>query len=274
MALSQVHFEPYVHLAGLGHDRALIAWGGFFFQHTGAGFRLMDDEELEREFSRTESIGERSEPYGRAEVRLVDSSGRLVAHRETVSANHVWIEGLEPDTEYQYEIRVDGRPWLEGERHDWIHGGGGASLQPSGRQYRCRFRTHPPLDAAVPLTFAVLGDFGIGIFSDREDSRRQLAIARALERAVDERGVRLVLTTGDNIYLSHDAGEATGDEDDDWFYSFYQPYRYVIDSLPFYPAVGNHDGSETESSDDRSQLDDNYFLTQRFSEDAMRRAPP
>ena len=268
MPLPQLHFEPYVHLAGVGHDRALLCWGGFFFRRVGDELRLMDDEELEAApICRTESIGEHSEPYGRADVQLLDSGGRVVADAATNSTNHVWVEGLQPDTVYDYQIHVDGRPWLDGERYDWIRDGGHASLRPSGRQYRCRFRTHPAPDAAVPFAFAVLGDFGIGIFTDHEDARRQLAIARALERAVTAEDVRFVLTTGDNIYLSHEAGEATGAEDDDWFYSFYQPYRYVLDRVPFYPAVGNHDGAETENSDDRSQLDDNYFLRQRFSEE-------
>jgi hypothetical protein len=26
----KVHFEEFLHLAGLGHDKALIAWGGFY----------------------------------------------------------------------------------------------------------------------------------------------------------------------------------------------------------------------------------------------------
>ena len=94
-------------------------------------------------------------------------------------------------------------------------------------------------------------------------------MAEALERAVGARGVRLLLTTGDNIY----AGQsllgipfgATGDEDDDWFFTFYQPYRYVINRIPVYPAVGNHDTGETESSDDRQQLIDNFFLNERFT---------
>ena len=269
MASRRLHFEPYVHLAGLGRDRALISWGGFFFRRDGDDLRLIDDEELETEgLGRTESIGERSEPYGHATVELRDDSGRVVAQGESATANHVWMEGLAPDTEYHYEIRVDGRPWLEGERYDWVRDGGRATLSRSGRQYRCRFRTHPREGAEEPLSFAVLGDFGIGIFSDREDARRQLAIARALERVCDTHDVRLVLTTGDNIYLSDAGGdEATGAEDDDWFYSFYQPYRYVLDRVPFYPSIGNHDGGETENSDDRGQLDDNYFLRQRFNEE-------
>jgi tartrate-resistant acid phosphatase type 5 len=262
-----LHFEPYVHLAGLTHDCALISWGGFFFSHEGQRqYKLLDDEEFEDAgLGRTESIGERSEPYGRAEVRAFDEHGHVAARAETTSANHVWLEGLEPNTAYRYEILVDGRDWLAGERYDWIGPRGQRRLQPSGRKYSCRFRTHPAADDFVPLAFAVLGDFGIGIFSDYDDSLRQLHVADALAHAVSSHDVRLVLTTGDNIYLSHEDEHATGAEDDDWFFSFYQPYRYVLDRVPFYPAVGNHDGAETENSDDRSQLDDNYFLRQRFT---------
>lgn len=57
-------------------------------------------------------------------------------------------------------------------------------------------------------------------------------------------------------------------EDDDWFFTFYQPYRYLLDHIPVYPSVGNHDSSDKEQSDDRSQLSDNFFLDQRFVEEA------
>ena len=94
-------------------------------------------------------------------------------------------------------------------------------------------------------------------------------MAAALTRAVTDADVRLVLTTGDNIYagktiLGIPIG-ATGDEDDDWFFTFYQPYRYIINRVPFYPCVGNHDSGEIEfENDDRQQLMDNFFLRQRF----------
>jgi 3',5'-cyclic AMP phosphodiesterase CpdA len=66
---------------------------------------------------------------------------------------------------------------------------------------------------------------------------------------------------------------ATGDEDDDWFFTFYQPYRYVLNRIPFYPSVGNHDGNETEVNDDRDQLMDNFFLAERLQgEEAAGRA--
>jgi tartrate-resistant acid phosphatase type 5 len=102
-------------------------------------------------------------------------------------------------------------------------------------------------------------------------------VAGALDRAIDVRGVRLIITTGDNIYagktfLGLPVG-ATGDEDDDWFFTFYQPYRYIINRIPVYPSVGNHDSSESEASDDREQLIDNFYLAERFSgEEAAGRA--
>jgi hypothetical protein len=78
----------------------------------------------------------------------------------------------------------------------------------------------------------------------------------------------LILTTGDNIYAGVDIlniplGE-TGDEDDDWFFTYYQPYRYLLNRIPVYPCVGNHDAGETEVNDDRVQLADNFFLAERF----------
>jgi len=82
-----------------------------------------------------------------------------------------------------------------------------------------------------------------------------------------------MLTTGDNIY----AGKTflglpiknTGDEDDDWFFTYYQPYRYVINRVPVYPTVGNHDDDETEKSDDRDQMMDNFYLIERMSTEEL-----
>lgn len=269
------HFEPYVHLAGLAHDRALISWGGFFFgpesqrpaksKRPDGNSSLMDDDELAGlQQPRKDSIGERSRSYGQAVVRVRSLDGRVVATATADGVNHAWLEGLEPDTEYRYEIEVEGRNWIEGHRFDWSREGGQPGLRRSIREYTCRFRTHPAPGTRAPLTFAVVGDFGIGIAADNDDARRQEALARGLARAVDEYDIRLVLTTGDNIYLPDGDDDASGDEDDDWFFSFYQPYRYILDRVPFYPAVGNHDASDTERSDDRDQLDDNFFLTQRF----------
>ena len=107
--------------------------------------------------------------------------------------------------------------------------------------------------------------------------RRQREVAAALEAAVAREGVRLILTTGDNIYagrtlLGVPVG-ATGDEDDDWFFTFYQPYRYVLNRIPVYPSIGNHDGNETEVNDDRDQIMDNFFLAERLVGEEAAGAP-
>jgi hypothetical protein len=261
-----VHFEPFLHLAGLGHDKALICWGGFYFRRGDSPYgewRIVDDEELATvaPTPRTETIGAGSEPFGHATVE-VERDGRVVARATTEEHNHVWVTGLEPDSEYRYRVLVDGLPWGEGELHDWSVER--RTLVRAGGRYDNRFRTFPSIEAPLPVTFAVLGDFGVGIVDGRPDGARQLLLARALRRAVDRHAVRLVLTTGDNIYLGHQDSAGTGNEDDEWYSSFYEPYRYVLNRVPFFPTVGNHDAADSESSDDRDQLADNLFLDHRF----------
>ena len=63
--------------------------------------------------------------------------------------------------------------------------------------------------------------------------------------AVEQYNVRFVLTTGDNVYAGRrimgvPIGDH-GDEDDDWFFTFFQPYRYMVNRVPVYPCIGNHD---------------------------------
>ena len=65
----------------------------------------------------------------------------------------------------------------------------------------------------------------------------------------------------------------TGDEDDDWFFTYFQPYRYIINRIPVYPSIGNHDADETEERDDRAQVEDNFYLRERIlGEEAAGRA--
>lgn len=263
----ETHLEPFLHLAGLGDDEALLAWGGFYFRRDDGGgpWRLVDDDDLPPERTRdgkTDSIGAAAPPYGAALVEVA-RDGEPVARVEADERTWAWVRGLEPDTEYTYRVLVDGDEWAAGERWDWDLERG--TLAPSGRRYENRFRTFPPRDARPPAAFAVIGDFGIGILHGDANSHRQLRVAQALERAVDDGDVRFVVTVGDNIYLGEeDTVAGSGDEDDDWYSSFYAPYRYVLNRVPFFPCVGNHDTADTEKSDDRDQLDDNYFLDHRF----------
>jgi hypothetical protein len=89
--------------------------------------------------------------------------------------------------------------------------------------------------------------------------------------------VRLIITTGDNIYAQSKLFGipigATGDEDDDWFFTYFQPYRYVINRIPVYPSIGNHDAAESEDCDDRAQVEDNFYVCERLQgEEAAGRA--
>lgn len=276
MARSGVHVEPFLHLVDVTGDRALIAWGAFWFVRTsdGHGWRIVDDQRLAGVAGgRRRCIGAGAEPYGDAQVEVLDAAGDVVARAATADRCWVWVEGLAPDTEYRYRVLIDGREWGAGERWDWVPDvAGGYSLQPAGRTYDLRFRTAPDPDAHVGLTFAAIGDYGVGICSDSESSRRQRRVAEALEYLVVTGGVRLVLSLGDNVYLGEQGNvdDDSGGEDDDWYSSFYQPYRYVISRVPVFPAVGNHDTTDTEGSDDRAQMEDNFHTAERFHDEDAR----
>jgi tartrate-resistant acid phosphatase type 5 len=301
------HSEPYLQLAGLSHKSALIAWGAFYFRlkkNDPASIReLVDDTDLDRVHPpRHETVGARSESYGPARVRVYRETDAQAAevfdptkegpkpYQEPPVAdvavadgtvNYCWVPGLEPDTNYWYEVRVGNEVWADGVRWDW-DAAKGALLQ-SGSFYRNRFRTLPHPEERTPrLSFAVIGDFGVGV--KKEDKKRhQREIAAALRGTCEAEDVRFLVTTGDNIY-AHGLfrTKSSGDEDDDWFFTFYQPYRYLINRIPVYPCIGNHDARETEGGDegdnpdgmdDRQQLFDNFHLAERLAgEEAAGRA--
>jgi tartrate-resistant acid phosphatase type 5 len=266
--MPEFHAEPYIYLPAITHKSALVAWGAFYFKVRSSGeMKLVAAKDLEHVHPpRRDSIGARSAAYGPAQVEVRDATGRTVAVARTDGANHCWVSGLEPDTQYSYQVRVKDEEWAAGERWDWsperkalVHGG----------RYDNRFRTNPePTSPAASLSFAVIGDFGVGM---RRQSRahRQQQIGDALRLAVDAHDVRFLLTTGDNIYASRTilgvpvGGQ--GDEDNDWFFTFFQPYRYFINRICVFPSIGNHDTGESEDTDDREQVEDNFYIRERIA---------
>ncbi len=276
--MPEFHAEPYVYLAGLSHKSALFAGGAVYFMSRSNGpAKLVDDEDLQWVHPpRCDSIGCRSAPYGPAQVDVYDEAGAVVASAMTNDCNHCAISGLKADTRYTYTVRVKHEIWGEGVRWDWDPAVQG--LVQTGASYRNQFRTLPdprePLSA--PFTFAVIGDFGTGIRKPSTRKKRQREVALALQRAVDTHDVRLILTTGDNIYAAKRFllwTRDSGDEDDDWFFTYFQPYRYAINRVPVCPSIGNHDSRETEECDDREQVLDNFYLRQRLAtEEAAGRA--
>jgi tartrate-resistant acid phosphatase type 5 len=261
--------EPFIHLVELTPESALVAWGAFWFtrEHPDAQWRIVDDQQLREVAGRRRPIGQDAEPYGEATVEVLDRSGAVVAQATTSDRTWVHVHGLRPDTEHRYRVVVDGQEWAAGERWDWAPAErAGYDLRPAGRSYDLRFRTLPTGDEDVPLRFVVLGDYGVGIISDSESSRRQRRVAEAVERMVVDHGARLVVTTGDNVYQGGRGrpDAESGSEDDGWYSSFYQPYRYVLSRVPVYPSVGNHDAGDSEDSDDRQQVCDNFHTASRF----------
>src|SRR5918993_1438855 len=156
--MTDTHFEPFVHLAELGPDRALIAWGGFWFHRDdpAARWQIVDDSKLaELDPGRKESIGARSEPYG-----------------EAWAAGERWDWGPVPR--------------------------GGLDLRPGGRSYDLSFRTFPDPGEHAALEFVVMGDYGVGVAEELECSRRQRRVAEVLDRLVEDGAAPLIVSLGDN----------------------------------------------------------------------------
>ncbi len=279
MSDKKIHCEEYLYLPALSHNAAIIAWGGFFFEIEREDHEeewdLLDDDKLRKRVGRKQSIGESSEAYASRATIFVTKAGTGATKELSVEGqNHVVVRDLEPDTEYTYRVVVREtnhreREWAAAPLHDWIIVNG-EGLMRTGGQYDNRFRTFPAPDTSAPsLSFAVLGDFGRGVRQVSSTPRCQREIAASLEQAVNRHGVRLILTTGDNIYAKTFLGiptSASGDEDDDWFFTYFQPYRYIINRVPVFPAIGNHDEAENEKSVDREQIYDNLYLRTRFQQ--------
>lgn len=224
MDLDDVHFEPFLHLAGMDDDQVLIAWGGFWFVPfpDGRGWRIVDDEELHLiDPDRIDSIGQRSQPYGDALVEVLDAHDEVVATAGTDAHNHVWVRGLQPATWYRYRVTVDGRPWATEHLRTWrrIDGERG-ELVDAQRSYRSTFTTFPEPGEPADLQAVVIGDYGVGIQSTDGLGEGQQRLAGAITRLADQCSVDLVLTVGDNIYHREDeAVGGSGKEDDDWYFS-------------------------------------------------------
>ncbi len=280
--MPEFHAEPYVYLAGLSHKSALIAWGAFYFRARSGG--------RPRSWSTTTTCSGcirraaipsacRSKPYGPAEVEVRDDTGAIVADGDDQRVQPLSdFRTCSPTRATRYTVSVKHEVWASGLRWDWEPAICRA-WRKAAAATRNEFRTlpDPTMPLAAPFTFAVIGDFGTGIRKPSTATKRQREVGQALQRAVDTQNVRLILTTGDNIYAGA-AGSCSwtkdsGDEDDDWFFTFFQPYRYAINRVPVYPSIGNHDTRETEERDDRGQVMDNFYLGERLAtEEAAGRA--
>lgn len=176
------------------------------------------------------TIGRSSPSRGTATVRIHD---RVM----TTQANWIVVGNLQPDTEYPFQVELGGNTIGQGTVRTWP--------------------AH-----ATRLVFFVLGDYGTG-------GRAEYAIARAMwdqfERSnASGNPVRFVLTTGDNIYgdvaTRFFGARHTGADDADWATKFFGPHHQLLEHIPFYPTLGNHDGNESEHRSDLTAYLDNFFF--------------
>jgi tartrate-resistant acid phosphatase type 5 len=198
----------YTYVGDTGPNHVLIAWG----TATGAN-----------------TIGRSSDSHGPAVVKI---DGREIA---VTDQNWTNITGLKPDTDYPYEVSLEGKTIGKSQIRTW------------------------PL-ASDKLRFFVIGDFG-------NASSGQNSVAAAMHREFQRHDaanpVRFILTTGDNFYGTFGfllRYRVTGDEDSEWRSRFFTPYEPLISRIPFYPTLGNHDGNESEGREDLATYLDNFFF--------------
>jgi tartrate-resistant acid phosphatase type 5 len=178
------------------------------------------------------TIGRSSPSFGQATVEI--------AGRHLISVgNSITVGDLAPDHSYKYSVSLRGKMLGQGEVRTWA-----AKSQ--------------------KLTFFVVGDFGNG-------KAPQYNVARAMweefqRRAGTANPVRFLLSLGDNVYgdvrgLSFGYVH-TGASDQDWGSKFFDPYQPLLAAIPFFPALGNHDGNETERHRDLAAILDNFAFPQ------------
>ncbi|MCA1716172.1 MAG: metallophosphoesterase [Actinobacteria bacterium] len=175
------------------------------------------------------SVFARSLVFGVAEPSARDQYVQNVSARSAVIA---WMSE-EPGAGF---VQYGETPELEHEQGDGRIGKRHAvtlfGLRPGSRYYyrvagaqkTASFRTAPE-GPGSGFTFAVVGDSGTG-------SKAQLAVAGLLERMEPD----LILHTGDVVYPKGD--------DADYDPKFFAPYRRIIESVPIFPSLGNHDVDE------------------------------
>jgi len=176
------------------------------------------------------SIGRDSVSHGTATVRI---GGRTIIESQR---NWTVAGGLDPDRTYPYQVRIGNREIGSGEVRSWP--------KTAGR-----------------LAFLVIGDYGTGRGPQYEVAGAMLRVLR--ERQGGDNPVRFVITTGDNIYASRiwfGLRAFSGDWDSHWGSKFFRPYEGLLRSVPFYPALGNHDGDASESHGDLAAYLDNFFF--------------
>ncbi len=209
LALPALAAEPFtVYVGELGARSALLAWG----KKDGRGNR----------------IGRGAAGYGPARVRIGE---------RTADTDRAWarVDGLQPDTEYDWSLEIGGAQAAKGRLRTWA-------------------------ERADRLAYLVIGDYGDGGEGQKRIARQMTQLAE--KRAATPDPIRFVLTTGDNIYapLRGWYPGKSGASDADWWPRFFEPYGGILRRVPFYATLGNHDGNQSERRGDLAAWLDNFFF--------------
>ncbi|MFO0982161.1 MAG: metallophosphoesterase family protein [Planctomycetota bacterium] len=201
--------------------------------------------------------GEHAASLGEQHLFVSDAAGTEVSppmgFAPVANRNVFVVRGLAPGTTYSYRI-------------DWQ----GREVCP--RTPPKQFRTWPDPSLPTPeFAFFAFGDYGLG--GDVE-----LNLARVMSRQMaSDATLQFVLTLGDNIYAGGGDHRITAEMaasyrtpignlpgsgvlDIDWRGKFLRPFASLLEALPFFPALGNHDGSDSENQNDLAQHRDNFIL--------------
>ena len=179
------------------------------------------------------TIGRSSPSFGDATVEI--------AGRKLISVgNSITVGDLAPDHSYKYTVSLHGRMLGQGEVRTWAAN-------------------------AQRLTFFVVGDFGNG--KARRSTRSRAPCGTSSSAAPAPATLCAFCSawaiTCTEIFANCGFGFIhTGASDEDWGSKFFQPYEPLLGSIPFFPALGNHDGNETERHRDLAAILDNFPFPQ------------
>lgn len=174
------------------------------------------------------SIGREATPDGEAEVHIDD---------RVLTTDQTWltVDDLEPDTTYSYEVLLNGSTLGAGTLRTWA-------------------------EQADHMAFLVMGDYGNGSSAQYRLAEKMTELVA--ERANGDNPIRFLATTGDNIYGRQFGlfNLSSGADDRDWESKFFRPYEDVLARIPFYASPGNHDGNQSEDTEDLVAYLDNFFF--------------
>ena len=135
------------------------------------------------------------------------------------------LDGLEPGQSYSY--RIEGADGVLSEQESTV------------------FQTAPAVGVRDPFRVWVVGDSGIG-------GGPQLAVRDAMVEASGVTGPDLMIHVGDMAY-----GSGT---DEEFTENFYAIYKEQLRRIPVWPAIGNHEGKTSTSSDQSGPYFEGYVL--------------